>query len=108
VDAVDDPTDPKRLLDAAIEGCESFEAPELCRLGGTLERWSTEIVNHHCPGDSNGPMEATSLLVQEVKRAGCGVADFEHYRLPLPSHCGLIEQTRRAAIRAEPTGHRPA
>lgn len=95
--AVDDPTDAKRLLDAVLEECKSSEVPELRRLGGTLKRWSAEIVNHHRTGDSNGPTEAMNLLVKKVKRAGCGFANFQHYRLRLLAHCGLKWQTHRAA-----------
>ena len=95
--AVGDPNDAQRLLDAVLEECKGSEVPELRRLGGTLKRWSTEIVNHHRTGDSNGPTEAMNLLVKKIKRAGCGFTNFEHYRLRLLAHCGLKWQTRRAA-----------
>jgi len=49
-------------------------------LGQTLERWRTEILNHHRTGASNGPTESLNLCVKKVKRAGRGFTCFEHYR----------------------------
>lgn len=95
--AVDDPIDATRLLDAVLDECKGSEVPELRRLGGTLKRWSKEIVNHHRTGDSNGPTEAMNLLVKKIKRSGCGFTNFRHYRLRLLAHCGLKWQTHRAA-----------
>lgn len=95
--AVEDPNEANALLDAVLEECATSEVPELRRLGGTLRRWRTEIINHHRTGDSNGPTEAMNLLIKKVKRAGCGFTNFEHYRLRLLAHCGLKWQTHRAA-----------
>ncbi len=95
--AVEDPNDAQRLLDAVLEECKTSEVPELRRLGGTLKRWSTEVINHHRTGTSNGPTEAMNLLVKKIKRSGCGFTNFEHYRLRLLAHCGLKWQTHRAA-----------
>lgn|GEM_PF-992333 len=94
--AVDDPFEAGILLDAVLEECSTSEVPELRRLGGTLRRWRSEILNHHRTGDSNGPTEAMNLLIKKIKRAGCGFTNFQHYRLRLLAHCGLQWQTHRA------------
>ncbi len=53
--------------------------PELRRLGRTLARWHTQIVNwHHV---SNGPTEAINNLIKRVKRAAFGFRRFAHYRI---------------------------
>ncbi len=54
---------------------------EIRSLGDTLERWRTEILNHHRTGASNGPTEGLNLCVKKVKQAGHGFTCFEHYRL---------------------------
>ena len=53
----EDPHVPRVLLDKAIVGCKSDEVDEIRSLGETLERWRTEILNHHRTGASNGPTE---------------------------------------------------
>jgi transposase len=99
--AVDEPDHAIALLDAVLVECATSDVPELGRLGRTLRRWQTEIVNHHRTGDSNGPTEAMNLLIKKIKRAGCGFTNFSHYRLRVLAHCGLKWQTQRAArIRA--------
>lgn len=95
--AVDDPADALRLLDVVLGECASSSVTELRRLGRTLARWQTEIVNHHRTGDSNGPTEAMNLLIKKIKRAGCGFTNFDHYRIRVLAHCGLKWQTQRAA-----------
>jgi transposase len=95
--SVDDPADAIRLLDAVLVECATSDIPELRRLGRTLSRWRTEIINHHRTGDSNGPTEAMNLLIKKIKRAGCGFTNFRHYRLRVLAHCGIKWQTPRAA-----------
>ena len=53
----EDPKDARVLLDKAIVGCKNDEVEEIRSLGATLERWRTEILNHHRTGASNGPTE---------------------------------------------------
>lgn len=74
--SVDDPADAIELLDAVLVECATSDVPELRRLGRTLDRWQTEIINHHRTGDSNGPTEAMNLLIKKIKRAGCGFTNF--------------------------------
>ena len=94
---VEDVAEATVLLDAVIAECASSEVKELRRLAGTLAKWRTEILAHHLTGDSNGPTEAMNLLIKNIKRAGRGFTNFEHYRLRLLAHCGLKWQTHRTA-----------
>ena len=55
--------------------------PELRRLGRTLGRWHTQIVNWHHARVSNGPTEAFNNLIKRVKRAAFGFRRFAHYRI---------------------------
>ena len=55
--------------------------PELRRLGRTLGRWHTQIVNWHRARASNGPTEAINNLIKRVKRAAFGFRRFAHYRI---------------------------
>ncbi len=55
--------------------------PELRRLGRTLGRWHTPIVNWHHARVSNGPTEAINNLIKRVKRAAFGFRRFAHYRI---------------------------
>jgi len=102
--AVDDVEQATVLLDAVIVECVTSDVKELRRLGGTLQRWRTEILAHHVTGDSNGPTEAMNLLIKNIKRAGRGFTNFDHYRLRLLAHCGLKWQTHRTASMR---GHSP-
>jgi len=95
--AVSDVDEATTLLDAVLAECKGSEVPELQRLGKTLRRWRSEILNHHVTGDSNGPTEAMNLLIKKIKRVGCGFTNFKHYRLRLLAHCGLKWQTHRTA-----------
>jgi transposase len=83
------------LLDKAIAGCLGDEVKEIRGLGHTLERWRTEILNHHRTGASNGPTEGLNLCVKRIKRAGRGFACFEHYRLRVLLHAGGVTWQRR-------------
>ena len=68
----DDRTEAAVLLDKAITGCRADDVAEIRSLGDTLQRWRTEILNHHRTGASNGPTEGLNLCVKQVKRAGRG------------------------------------
>ena len=91
----EDPKVARVLLDKAIVGCKSDEVEEIRSLGDTLERWRTEILNHHRTGASNGPTEGLNLCVKKVKRAGRGFTCFEHYRLRVLLHAGGVTWPRR-------------
>ena len=91
----EDPKEARVLLDKAIVGCKNDEVEEIRSLGATLERWRTEILNHHRTGASNGPTEGLNLCVKKVKRAGRGFTCFEHYRLRVLLHAGGVTWPRR-------------
>ena len=56
----------------------------------TLSRWRTEILNHHRTGASNGPTEGMNFCAKQVKRAGRGFTNFDHYRLRVLLHAGGV------------------
>jgi transposase len=85
----------RTLLKKAVVGCQSDEVAEIRSLGDTLERWSTEILNHHRTGASNGPTEGMNLCVKQIKRSGRGFTYFEHYRLRVLLHAGGVTWPRR-------------
>ena len=55
--------------------------PELRRLGRTLARWHTQIVNWHHARVSNGSTETINNLIKRVKRAAFVFRRFAHYRI---------------------------
>jgi len=83
------------LLRKAIVGCKDDEVAEIRSLGETLERWQSEILNHHRTGASNGPTEGLNLCVKRIKRSGRGFSCFEHYRLRVLLHAGGVTWPRR-------------
>ena len=85
----------RTLLKKAIVGCKSDEVAEIRSLGDTLERWQSEILNHHRTGASNGPTEGMNLCVKRIKRAGHGFTSFKHYRLRVLLHAGGVTWPRR-------------
>ena len=78
------------LLDNAIAGCATDSVPEIRTLGRTLSHWREEILNHHRTGASNGPTEGMNFCAKQVKRAGRGFTNFEHYRLRVLLHAGGV------------------
>ena len=78
------------LLDNAIAACGEDEVPEIRTLGHTLSRWRQEILNHHRTGASNGPTEGMNFCAKQVKRAGRGFVNFDHYRLRVLLHAGGV------------------
>ena len=91
----DDVADAAVLLDKTIKGCLGDDVPEIQSLGRTLQRWRTEILNHHTTGASNGPTEGLNLVIKKVKRAGHGFRRFDHYRLRCLLHAGGISWPNR-------------
>lgn len=87
----EDPATAALLLDKAIAGCRQDSVPEIKALGRTLEHWRSEILNHHRTGASNGPTEGNNFCVKQIKRAGRGMTNFEHYRLRVLLHAGGVE-----------------
>ena len=86
----DDPATAEVLLDEAIAACEADEVSEIRTLAQTLSRWHEEILNHHRTGASNGPTEGSNFCAKQVKRAGRGFTNFEHYKLRVLLHAGGV------------------
>ena len=78
------------LLDHVIAACASDVVPEIRTMGHTLSRWHEEILNHHRTGASNGPTEGMNFCAKQVKRAGRGFANFDHYRLRVLLNAGGV------------------
>ena len=91
----DDPKDAECSSTRPSSDARDDEVEEIRSLGDTLERWRTEILNHHRTGASNGPTEGLNLCVKKVKRAGRGFTCFEHYRLRVLLHAGGVTWPRR-------------
>ena len=91
---VEDPDEAAVLLDNAIAACRSDEVAEIRILGHTLARWRGEILNHHRTGASNGPTEGSNFCAKQVKRAGRGFTNFDHYRLRVLLHAGGVTWPR--------------
>jgi transposase len=87
---VEHPDEAAVLLDNAISACKTDDVDEIRTLGRTLSHWHDEILNHHRTGVSNGPTEGQNFCAKQVKRAGRGFANFEHYRLRVLLHAGGV------------------
>ena len=85
-----DPEAAAVLLDNAIAACAADDVPEIRTMGRTLARWREEILNHHRTGASNGPTEGLNFCAKQVKRAGRGFANFDHYRLRVLLNAGGV------------------
>jgi len=92
----DDPELAETLLDRAVNACISDSVPEIQKLGKTLTKWATEILNHHRTGASNGPSEGLNLLIKKIKRAGHGFRNFANYRLRILLFAGGCDWTQLA------------
>jgi transposase len=79
----------RRRLEHFYAHCHAAQVLELDRLAATVRRWEHEILGWHRTGLSNGPTEATNLLIKKIKRVGHGFRNFENYRLRLLLHCGV-------------------
>ena len=85
-----DPAAATVLLDHVIVACRADDVPEIRTMGRTLTRWRQEILNHHRTGASNGPTEGMNFCAKQVKRAGRGFKNFNHYRLRVLLHAGGV------------------
>jgi transposase len=85
------------LLYRWLAYCADADIPELTRLAATIDSWRTELLAYFDTGGvSNGPTEATNLLIKKIKRVGHGFRNFDNYRLRLLLHCGVDWDTIRA------------
>jgi len=86
----DDPDTAGVLLEKAITACRYDDVEEIRTLSHTLDHWREEILNHHRTGASNGPTEGQNFCAKQVKRAGRGFANFDHYRLRVLLYAGGV------------------
>ncbi len=78
--------------------CADTDIPELHRLARTIDSWREELLAYFDTGGvSNGPTEATNLLIKKVKRSGHGFRNLNNYRLRLLLHCGVQWHTQQPA-----------
>jgi transposase len=84
----------RTILEHALAACAEDPVPEVRTMGRTLRRWRTEILNHHRTRASNGPTEGMNFCAKQVKRAGRGFANFDHYRLQVLLHAGGVDWPR--------------
>jgi transposase len=89
--------DARHRLDSVLIRCVFSDVPELLRLAKTLDTWREEFLAYFATGGiSNGPTEATNLLIKRIKRVGFGFRNFDNYRLRLLLHAGVDWQTPSA------------
>ena len=86
------------LTDLAGDLQDADCPPELRRLGRTLDRWHTQIVNWHRARVTNGPTEAINNLTGRVKRVAFGFRRFAHYRIRALLYAGRPNWTLLATI----------
>ena len=64
-------------LDLQVVSCPV----EINRLGRTLLRWKTQIINWHLAHGTSAPTEAMNNLIKRMKRVGFGFRKFTYYRV---------------------------
>ncbi|MDQ1721411.1 MAG: transposase [Pseudonocardiales bacterium] len=90
--------DAEQRLHRWLTFCADTEIPELHRLARTIDSWRPELLAYFDTGGaSNGPTEATNLLIKKVKRSGHGFRNLNNYRLRLLLHCGVEWHTQYPA-----------
>jgi len=92
------PHDARQALDGFYRCAADAQLVECDRLAATIRRWEPEILAYHTTGKaSNGPTEATNLIIKKIKRVGHGFRNFDNYRLRLLLHCGVTWQDQPTA-----------
>ncbi|MDP8930140.1 MAG: transposase, partial [Actinomycetota bacterium] len=67
------------------------------RLAGTVRHWRHRVLAYHHGRVSNARSEAMNLLAKKIKRIGFGFRNFNHYRMRLLLHCGVVWNTAPTA-----------
>ena len=81
----------------ALDALHTCPIPEVARLGRTLRAWRAEFLAYHSTGRaSNGPTEATNLVIERNRRLAHGYRNFTNYRLRLLLHSGITWAPRPA------------
>lgn len=93
-----DRRDAEQRLHRWLVWCADTNVPELRRLARTIDSWRGELLAYFDTGHlTNGPTEATNLLIKKIKRSGHGFRNFDNYRLRLLLHCGVTWHDHRPA-----------
>lgn len=93
-----DRADAEQRLHRWLTYCADTNIAELHRLARTIDSWHEELLAYFDTGGvSNGPTEATNLLIKKVKRSGHGFRNLNNYRLRLLLHCGVTWHTQQPA-----------
>ena len=93
-----DRRDAEQRLHRWLTWCAESDVPELHRLARTIDSWRDELLAYFdTAGVSNGPTEATNLLIKKIKRSGHGFRNLDNYRLRLLLHCGVTWHDHRPA-----------
>jgi transposase len=80
----------RRRAEQLLDTMHTCPVPEAARLGRTLRSWRPELLAYFdTDRASNGPTEATNLLVEKIRRVGHGFRNFDNYRLRLLLACGV-------------------
>jgi transposase len=81
----------------ALGNLHKNEVPEVAKLGRTLRAWRTPFLAYHdTGGTSNGPTEATNLIIEKNRRVAHGYRNFKNYRLRLLLESGITWAPRPA------------
>ena len=86
----DTPQQGRQRAHWVIDTLPTCPIPEIARLGKTLRQWRSEFLAYHdTDGASNGPTEATNLIIEKIRRNAHGFRNWHNYRLRLLLHCGI-------------------
>jgi transposase len=81
----------------ALGNLHKNQVPEVAKLGRTLRAWRTPFLAYHDTGGaSNGPTEATNLIIEKNRRVAHGYRNFKNYRLRLLLESGITWAPRPA------------
>lgn len=71
------------------------DIPELHRLAHTIDSWRAELLTYFdSGGDSNGPTEATHLLIKKMKRSRHGFRNLDPVELEPTTYAVLMTRWR--------------
>lgn len=79
---IDDPQVAWEFIHQLVEDLQDRSLPpEVNRLGRTIARWATQIVNWHHARVTNGPTEGLNNMIKRIKRIAYGFRNFANYRI---------------------------